>query len=135
MRYYELKNKQQKEFNNFPMFFAFDDKQFAEGMEKFGLDVKDTDKLFKLPGGGFIKKESSKALSDLINKQNKELKKQMKKEEFMLDAMIYELANHEYCITIDPTETINALDLDMKDKRTGELLHKAINKYMKECDF
>jgi len=35
--YLELKEKHQKEVNEFPMFFAFNDKQFKEGMKKFGL--------------------------------------------------------------------------------------------------
>lgn len=36
--YRELRDRQQKEFNELPLGFAFSDKQFDEMMEKWGLD-------------------------------------------------------------------------------------------------
>lgn len=42
--YRELRDRQQKEFNELPLGFAFSDKQFDEMMEKWGLDPeKDLD--------------------------------------------------------------------------------------------
>ena len=43
-QYQELRNRQQEEVNAFPMFFAFDKQQFAEGMRRLGYtgDVQDT---------------------------------------------------------------------------------------------
>lgn len=36
-QYQEMRNRQQAEVNAFPMFFAFNKQQFAEGMRKLGL--------------------------------------------------------------------------------------------------
>lgn len=50
--YRELRDRQQKEFNELPLGFAFSDKQFDEMMKKWGLDPeKDLDKIYRIPGG------------------------------------------------------------------------------------
>ena len=38
--YQELRDRQQEEVNAFPMFFAFDQRQFAEGMRRLGWSVR-----------------------------------------------------------------------------------------------
>lgn len=49
-----------------------------------------------------------------------------------------ELANHEYCITYDLTDTIYALGLSVDeinaDKRLLHGLNKAVKQYLKDCD-
>ena len=40
MKYLELKERQQKEVNDFPFGFAFSNEQFKEMMEKFGKYLK-----------------------------------------------------------------------------------------------
>ena len=53
--YRELRDRQQKEFNELPLGFAFSMEQFRGMMEEWGLDPeKDQDKLYRIPGGGFI---------------------------------------------------------------------------------
>ena len=55
--YRELRERQQKEFNELPLGFAFSDKQFYEMMQKWGLDpIKDLDKIYQIPFGGFLQK-------------------------------------------------------------------------------
>ena len=49
--YQEMRDRQQKEFNSFPCFFAFDQKQFDEGMKKLGLKPGDTKLIYRGPGG------------------------------------------------------------------------------------
>ena len=41
-QYQEMRNRQQSEINAFPMFFAFNKQQFAEGMRTLGLSLSDT---------------------------------------------------------------------------------------------
>ena len=48
MKYLELKQRQQKEVNDFPFGFAFSNQQFKEMMEKFGLKETDTDKIYSI---------------------------------------------------------------------------------------
>jgi|WetSurMetagenome_2_1015567.scaffolds.fasta_scaffold913689_1 hypothetical protein len=56
--YLELRDKQQKEVNSFPMFFAFDNKQFNESMEKLGLGPTDTDKIYRFGDTGVLQNKS-----------------------------------------------------------------------------
>jgi hypothetical protein len=72
--YLALKRKHQEEVNNFPMMFAFSNKQFAEGMAKLGLTENDTDKIYSIGGGGYIRKTDSEALSEMFDRHNKEMK-------------------------------------------------------------
>ena len=74
-QYLEMKQAHQKEVNNFPVFFAFSKDQFKEGIERLGLTENDTDKIYSIGGGGYIRKADSKAFNDLFDKQDKELNK------------------------------------------------------------
>ena len=118
-KYSVLKRRHEKEFNAFPMAFAFSDKQFAEAMKKLGLEVTDTDKIYSAPGGGFYKKTDSKALHDLMDRHEKEMADAIASdktgENFIFDMFNYELANHEFCITYDTEPTLDALGLSLED--------------------
>ena len=48
--YQELRDRQQEEVNAFPMFFAFDQRQFAEGMRRLGLRHSDMNQVYAIPG-------------------------------------------------------------------------------------
>lgn len=80
MRYTELIEKHQKEFNKFPLGFAFSWEQFKEMMGKWGLDPKnDLDKISRLSNycGGFIRKKDIPAYKELTERLNKEMKEAM----------------------------------------------------------
>lgn len=49
-KYTELKAKHQAEVDAFPFGFAFNNKQFNEMMEKWGLTPDDTDKIYSIEG-------------------------------------------------------------------------------------
>ena len=66
-KYNELREKHQKEVNDFPIGFAFSDKQFEEQMQKLGLDPDDTSKVISIGGGGFIRKTDLKAFEEGTN--------------------------------------------------------------------
>lgn len=132
--YRELKDKQQKEINDFPMFFAFSKEQFEEGMKKLGLEPNETDKLYKLGGtGGFYRKSDSKALHDMFDRHEKEMAEAIAADEtgegFIYDMFDYELANHEYGYTRDVEPALMALGLTLDeinaDQRLVRGLHKA----------
>jgi hypothetical protein len=124
--YQELKARQQKEVDGFEgIFFAFNNKQFSEGMEKIGLTENQKDKIYSLGGtGGFILKERSKALHEMLDRHSVELKQNRKDRKFLLEALTYELKNHEYCITHSVTEALDSLGLEIKDV-DGEILKQA----------
>lgn len=71
--YLKLKNKQQKEIDNFPFGFAFSDEQFKEMMNKWGLTENDTDKIYSLGHGSYIRKADAKAMEYMFNNHSKGL--------------------------------------------------------------
>lgn len=48
MSYLELKRKHQDELSKFPLFFAFNESQFEDGMNKLGLKPSETDKINRI---------------------------------------------------------------------------------------
>jgi len=137
-KYYELKSKIQKEFDEFPFGFAFSNEQFEKMKEELG--VKDNSELISIGAGGYIRKTDEKALDELINGKEKRIKKEIEKdltgEGFIKDMFLYELANHEYCITYELDDTLDALDLTyeevMKDPRLKLGLQLAKQEYLEE---
>jgi hypothetical protein len=126
--YKQLKEKHQNEVNNFPMFFAFSDKQFAEGMQKLGLDPSQTDKIYKFGStGGFYKREDAKTLYDMFDRHDAEMKQAiLNSDDFIIDMFYYELNNHEYIITYDVEDTLNALGLTYEEVKNNNRLYSAL---------
>ena len=133
--YQQMKDRQQKEFDAFPIGAAFSNKQFEEMMQKWGLTVNDTDKICSLGAGIYIRKTDKEALCALINRLNKEKQDAIAEDTtgdgFIFDMFVYELANHEYCITYDLKETLDALGLTVEEIKADKRLHYGLNKAIK----
>jgi len=112
MTYTELKQKHREECESFPIIFAFSTAQREEGLKQLNCTKED---LRATGAGGFIRKEDTQALRDLINRHAEETAEAFKDDSFLTSAIKYELANHEYCITHDPEPTMHALGLDLED--------------------
>lgn len=127
--YMEFKTRQREEMNGLPIAFAFSNKQFADGMAKLGLSEKDTDKVVSIPGGGFMVKTDSHKLVDMILRHDKEWEEAVAADTtgtgFIFQAFNYELANHEYCVTGDPTDTLRSLGLSMDEIINNPVMDKA----------
>lgn len=135
-KYMELKNKIQKEVDEFPMGFAFSNEQFEKMKEELG--VKEDSELLSIGAGGFIRKTDREAFSELFNNKAKRIDEAIAEDKtgegFIKDMFLYELANHEYCITYDLEDTLYALDLTydevMNDERLLRGLTLAKNEYL-----
>lgn len=139
--YRALKERQQKEVNNFPMVFAFTNESFYQRIkELWNIEPEEAkEKIISIGAGGFILKEDRKKITDLIKKLQKELEEAIKADTtgngFIYDMFNYELANHEYLYTRDINDALEALNLSYKDieknaaLKTG--LEKAINHQIK----
>lgn len=140
--YRKLKEKQEKELNAFPLGACFSNKQFEEMMAKWGLTVEDTDQICSLGGGCYIRKSDRLKFLDMLARFEREKQEAIAAdttgEGFIYEMFLYELANHEYCITYDLEETFGALNLTEEqvnaDKRLIRGLKKAIKDYLKNCE-
>ena len=142
-KYREMKDRHQKEISEFPMFFAFSNSQFEDGMKRLGLEPSDTDKIYKFGDtGGFYRREDGKTLHEMLLRQSKEMQDAIQGdltgEGFIYDMFLYELANHEYCITYDYEDVFDAVGLT-KEEIYGNTalvagLKKATRKYLEGCE-
>ena len=133
-RYADLKRRQQEEFNAFPMQFAFSTEQFNQAMAALGLDLTDTDKVYRVPGGGFYRREDGPRLKAMMDRFDQELKDAIAGDEtgdgFIYEMFLYELDNHEYSYTMDTEDTLDALgytaDEVLGDPRLKRGIEKAV---------
>lgn len=141
-KYLELKNKNQKIFNDFSekyiyWIFAFGNKEFDDKLKEHGLTKDD---IISIGAGGFIKKEHRESYLNEMNRLNNyDPFKQVKDDDVEVKkAFIYELANHEYCITYNLDDTLDALGITAekikKDDRLKKLLKEAINQYLENSE-
>lgn len=134
--YTELKAKHQKEVSNFPLFFAFGVNQFNEMLDK--MDIKSMEeakeKILSMGAGCYILKKDVPAYDAMVERQEKERKQARKDKGFQYyyDAFLYELGNHEYCVTADLTDTLDALGMTLKEISKDEVKKSALLKAMEE---
>ncbi len=141
-KYQVLKNRQQNEVNDFPLGAAFSNEQFAAMMAKWGLTPDDTDKILSIGAGCYIRKTDKDIYLAMRKRHKAEMQTAIAEDKtgdgFICDMFLYELANHEYCITYDLEDTLDALDLTADEINDDErLLHgmkKAIKLYIANCD-
>jgi len=127
-QYLALKQCQQKEYADFPMFFAFTDAGFIEGMKKLGLEETDTDKIVSIGNGGYCRKADVDKLYCMAEKHRTELAEAMLGERFAEQALTYELSNHEYNYTLDVTDALQALGLTEEEIKNNPTLLRALEK-------
>jgi len=139
-KYLEMKKRHQDDVDNFPMFFAFNEKQFDEGMRSLGLAPTEKSKICRVGStGGYILKTDSDKLYDMLSRHEVEMKDAIKTDDaFIFEMFRYELDNHEYSYTGEISDTLIALGLSMKDidadERLKAGLRKAQDYVMGNCD-
>lgn len=100
--YSKLRDKRQKEFSNFKIWWIFSDKQLEE------LKEKDKDFLKAFNNKNLINyywwyttKQELMKIKERDNKNDKEDKELFKNKDFLISAFWYELWNHERQISMD----------------------------------
>ena len=131
--YTELKAKQAKTFNDFPCIFAFNNKQLEEGLEKLGAKIED---VYSGQAGMVYKKNDSKKLIDMMETFDKEMEQNLKNDDFLFSAALYEIGNHEYIYTYDLGEALAPLGLSEKTLTEEQrvIVLKAVNEYMRTAE-
>lgn len=135
-KYAEMRNRQQAEVNAFPLGFAFSKKQFGEMMEKWGYKENETDKIYSIGYGGFIRREDSSDLHELLDRHEKEIEEAIADdttgEGFIYEMFLYELDNHEYGYTWDVDSTLDTLGMTLDEVLADKRLKKGLRMAEKE---
>ena len=124
-KYVQLQEAKQKEFNAFPMAFAFSEKQLKEGLEKLSITK---DEAVGIGAGGFIRKADVEAFKALLKKwqdaEAEAIANDKTGEGFIKDMFVYELGNHEYAYTGNATDAIQTLGLTYAEIEKNSALNK-----------
>lgn len=134
--YLDLQEKHRKEIEEFPMAYAFDDKQLKEALEKLGATKEECVTVFG--HGDIVKRTDAKRLVDMLKRHTAEVKEAMKNEEFAEAAFRYEMDNHEYCINWSADEDVlSCFSMDFDELRKLGLMdayRRARNAHMKYAE-
>ena len=135
-QYVELRDRHQAESDAFPFGFAFSQEQFDKMMvERFNLLPTDTDKIYSIGGGGYIKKTDLAAMVEMFDRFTAEMKNAIAADAtgngFIYDMFVYELANHEYMITMSSDDTLDALHLTWEEVKADPRLSHGLKKAKK----
>ena len=135
--YLELQKRHQKELEEFPIAYAFNDKQLEEALEKLGASKEECVTVFG--HGDIVKRTDAKALVKMLERQTKELREKMKEDkDFAYAALLYEMDNHEYAINLSGDEDVlDCLNLTWDMIRKWGLHHvydQARNQHMRNAE-
>ena len=105
--YLELKKRHQKELEDFPIAYAFNDKQLQEALEKLGATKEECITVFG--HGDIVKRTDAKALIKMLERHDEELKQKLRDDvDFAEAAFLEEMDNHEYAINHSADEDVLA---------------------------
>ena len=131
--YVEFEKRKQEKINNFDMFFAFDNKQLENGLEKLNVNKNE---IVSIGMNGFIRKSDVQKFKNMLNNFKEEHTKNMKNDDYVYHMFKYEMANHEYIITYDDEEILEVCNVNenqfIEDERMKSIYVKAKNDYIKE---
>ena len=102
-----MKKKHEKEFEDFPIAYAFNDEQMKEALEKLGATKEECVTVFG--HGDIVKRTDAKALIAMMKRHDDELKFRLLDDpDFAEAAFLYEMDNHEYAINWSADEDVLA---------------------------
>lgn len=135
--YLDLQKKQQKEFEEFPIAYAFNEKQLEEALEKLGAEKSECVTVFG--HGDIVKRTDAKALIAMLERHTEEMhQKLVEDKEFAEAAFLYEMDNHEYAINWSADEDVlSCFNLDWDKLRKWDLddaYRRARNQHMKHAE-
>jgi len=127
----ELDDKLNAELRKY-CFYAFDKKQFDEGLEKIKqkLDMSkynETNKFNLLPTqmGAYIVADKMQDYKNAFLEYDKKLKSAFENYDFLVDAIMYEMGNHEYGYMPDDSVILQSLGYNLEQLEENETLKKA----------
>lgn len=105
--YLDLQEKHRKEISDFPIAYAFSEKQMEEALEKLGATKEECVTVFG--HGDIVKRTDAKAFINMLERHTEETKEKLKEDpNFAEAAFLYEMDNHEYAINWSADEDVLA---------------------------
>lgn len=130
MTYLELKKTHSKEISDFPMFFAFNQQQFEQGLEKIGATKEE---IVHIGAGGYMKQEHFSSFQDMLERHEQEHQaKMLNDEDYAYHMMKHELANHEYVLTGDLKPSFEACHITTQLLNRKSKLKNAVNRAIED---
>ena len=135
--YLDLKKKHEKEVSEFPIAYAFNDKQLEEALAKLGATKEECVTVFG--HGDIVKRKDAKRFIDMLERHTKEIKQHIIDDiEFAEAAFLYEMDNHEYAINWSADEDVMGcfcIDWDFIRKHGLQMAYdSARNKHFKQME-
>lgn len=125
MNYQEMKEINRGLMNAFPIAFAFSNEQLKEAKAKLG--AIENSELLNVCHGWFIKKTDKNAFLEMCETMKKNRDEVLSNDESLIEALVYELNNHEYVYSRDSSEALDTLGLSPSCERVQRLLAVAIS--------
>ena len=117
-------------------FFAFDENQFNEGLEKLGIKPGAEGALVRIPGGGYVLADKAQDFRDLLKSFRRERDEALRDTEtgaqFAYDMFRASLNDNEYSYSEDAEDTLNSLGYDLQDIEADPVLKTAFEKACKD---
>jgi hypothetical protein len=135
--YLDFKKRQEKEFEDFPIAYAFNDKQLEEALAKLGATKEECVSVFG--HGDVVKKDDVNALIALLARHTRELRDKLREDkEFAEAAFLYEMDNHEYAINWSADEDVmDCFSIDwtmLRDWGLEDAYRRARNAHMRNAE-
>ena len=96
-------------------------------LKNWGLTAYDTDKIISLEDGRYILKADKDRYKEMLLRHKRDIEFYIAHDKkgtgFIYDMFLYELANHNFCVTCDLTDTIEALGLSALFSRAFSALY------------
>ena len=125
MLYLEIKDYYHKQINDFPIIFAFSKEQFDE---KYNTPMFKGLTLIKTGAGGYIRKKDRWKWLSLWSMRAQDIAALKENENALLEAIVYELHNNEYCYSRDFKPIMETFDLN---ESHNDLISRAIDQYLR----
>ena len=131
--YGEMKDAHQKDVNDFPMVFMFG-KKSDEELKRILAKINATslDECISVYGAGDVMNKADLPKWNELCKVHGEERKRFV-ENNLVQAILYEMENHEYSYTRDPEDTLMALGRTYEDLENDPLFNEAWAKAQKKC--
>lgn len=133
--YEQLRQKQQEEFNAFPVHFAFGQEQIDRKIKELKLSKdpkKRAEQIVPVGAGGFVLKADFPAFAEMCKRHSRQRIEAMAEGEkggtYLYDMFRTELLNHEYGLTVDVSDTLKSLDITEKDLDEKPVLKETLEK-------